>query len=158
MTQEKKQEMTLKISQANKTQMITILYEMVLEYLDEAMDDLSIGKKEDAQKALSNAQSCIDELIRSLNLKYSLAKDLHKLYIYFKKELIVAGATYSIHKIWRVAQNIKSLCEAYRELEKEDTSAPMMGNIQTVYAGLTYGRNSLNEAVTAGSYNRGFMA
>ena len=74
MTQEKKQEFTLKISQANKTQLITILYEMVIEYLEDAIDALGISKKEDANRNLGYAQSCIDELIRSLDLRYELAK------------------------------------------------------------------------------------
>ena len=43
MTQEKKQEFTLKISQANKTQLITILYEMVIEYLNDAIDEIGTG-------------------------------------------------------------------------------------------------------------------
>ncbi len=158
MTLEKKQEFTLKISEANKTQMITIIYEMVIYYLDEAIDNIGIGRKDDAIKSLMRAQNCIDELIRSLNLDYELAKNLYQIYIFSKKELVVASATYSIHRIWRVLKNFKNLHDAYEELEKEDTSERLMGNTQKVYAGLTYGRYSLNENVTAQSYNRGLMA
>ncbi len=158
MTLEKKQEFTLKISQANKTQLITIIYEMVIDYLDEAIDEIGIGKKEDAERSLLNAQNCIDELIRSLNLKYDLARNLRQIYIFSKKELIVASATFSIHRIWRVLKNFKTLHEAYVELEKEDNSQQIMGNTQTVYAGLTYGKHSLNEDVRAYSMNRGLMA
>ena len=158
MTLEKKQEFTLKISEANKTQMITIIYEMVIYYLDEAIDNIGIGRKDDAIKSLMRAQNCIDELIRSLNMDYELAQNLYQIYIFSKKELIVASATYSIHRIWRVLKNFKNLHEAYEELEKEDTSERLMGNTQKVYAGLTYGRYSLNENVTAQSYNRGLMA
>jgi flagellar protein FliS len=70
----------------------------------------------------------------------------------------VASATYSIHRIWRVLKNFRNLHDAYAELEKEDTSDKLMGNTQKVYAGLTYGKYSLNEDVTAVSYNRGLMA
>ena len=38
MTRELKQEYTRKIKQANKTQLITILYEMLLIYVEEAAD------------------------------------------------------------------------------------------------------------------------
>ncbi len=158
MTLEKKQEFTLKISQANKTQMITIIYEMVMDYLEEAIDEIGIGKKDAASRSLSNAQNCIDELIRSLNLEYELARNLHQIYIFSKKELIAAGATYSIHRIWRVLKNFRSLHEAYRELEKFDNSQQLMGNTQQVYAGLTYGKYSLNEDIRAVSMNRGLMA
>ena len=37
MTKELKQQFTLKITQANKTQLIVILYEMLLIYLEEGM-------------------------------------------------------------------------------------------------------------------------
>ena len=43
MTLEKKQEYTLKITQANKTQMITIIYEMVMDYLNDTIDALALG-------------------------------------------------------------------------------------------------------------------
>ena len=158
MTLEKKQEYTLKITQANKTQMITIIYEMVMDYLNDAIDEIGIGKKEDAGRSLVRAQNCIDELIHSLDLKYELARNLREIYLFSKKELIVAGATFSLHRIWRVLQNFKKLHEAYVELEKHDMSQKLMGNTQKVYAGLTYGRYSLNEDVTQGCMNRGLMA
>ena len=158
MTLEKKQEFTLKISEANKTQMITIIYEMVMYYLDEAIENIGIGKKDDALKSLQRAQNCIDELIHSLNMEYELARNLFQIYIFSKKELVVASASFSINRIWRVLKNFKNLHEAYEELEKEDTSDKLMGNTQKVYAGLTYGKYSLNEDVSATSYNRGLMA
>ena len=158
MTQEKKQEYTLKITQANKTQMITILYEMVLDYIQDAMDAMGASDREMVDRNLGYAQNCIDELIRSVNLRFDLGKMLHKIYIFSKKELMLAGVNMSMHRLWRVQQNFKSLHTAYKELEKTDTSEPTMGNIQTVYAGLTYGKYSLNENVTASSMNRGYKA
>lgn len=158
MTQEKKQEYTLKITQANKTQMITILYEMVLDYIADAMDAMSSSNRELAERNIGYAQSCLDELIRSVNLKIELGKMLHKIYIFSKKELMLAGVNMSMHRLWRVQQNFKTLHAAYKEIERVDTSAPTMGNIQSVYAGLTYGRYSLNESVTAESMNRGYKA
>lgn len=158
MTQEKKQEYTLRITQANKTQMITIIYEMVMDYLDDTIDALAIGKRADADRSIGYAQNCIDELLRSLDMRYELAKNLHKIYIFSKRELLVAGAKGSIHRVWKVLQNFRQLHSAYLELEKADESARLMGNTQTVIAGLTYGRFSLNEDVTAVSMNRGLMA
>lgn len=158
MTQEKKQEYTRRITQANKTQMITIIYEMIISYLSDARDDLSLSRTAEAIRNLSYAQSCIDELIRSVNRRVELGRMLHQIYIFSKKELIAAGATKSIHRVWKVEQNFKTLHEAYKEIEKEDTSEPTMGNIQMVYTGLTYGKHSLNDSVTCGLPNRGYTA
>ena len=137
--------------------MITILYEILMCYADEAIDLLAAGKRDEAASTIDKAQSCIDELIRSLDLRYELAKNLHKLYLFSKKELVVAGATGSMNKIWRVKRNFTALHEAYRELEQFDSSEPMMENIQPVYAGLTYGKSALNESVAAVSMNRGYV-
>ncbi len=158
MTAEKKQEFTLKISQANKTQMITIIYEIVIDYLETAIKHMEEGGSIEANECLDRAQSCIDELLRSLNLEYELAKNLHQIYIFSKKELMAAAVTGNTNRVARVLKNFKSLHEAYLVLEKADTSETIMDNTQKVYAGLTYGRYSLNEDVTASSLNRGFKA
>jgi flagellar protein FliS len=158
MTQEKKQEYTLKITQANKTQMITILYEMVIDYISDAEEAMNAGQRDMASRNIQYAQNVIDELTRSVNLKMELGRMLHTLYIFFKKELTAADVRGSAGRLTRVKQNFKALHAAYKEIESEDKSAPTMGNIQTVYAGLTYGKHSLNEDVTASSFNRGFMA
>ena len=83
MTQEKKQEYTLKITQANKTQMITILYEMVIDYISDAEEAMDLGKRDLTERNLQYAQSVIDELIRSVNRRIELGRMLHKLYIFF---------------------------------------------------------------------------
>ena len=158
MTQEKKQEYTLRITQANKTQMITIIYEMIADYLDEAIDNIAIGKRDDASLSIGHAQNCIDELLRSLDYRFELAWNLRKLYLFSMKELMVAGANGSCNRIWRVKKNFNELHEAYVELEKSDNSGSLMGNTQTVFVGMTYGKYSLNEDVTAVSMNRGLMA
>jgi flagellar protein FliS len=158
MTQEKKQEFTLKITQANKTQMITILYEIIIDYLDEAIDEFGIGKKEDGEASLLKAQNCLDELIRSVNMQTELGKNFRDIYIFSKKELIASGASHNLHRIWRVKKNFVAMYDAYKEFEKCDTSEPIMDNTQKVYAGLTYGKYSLNEDVSALSMNRGYMA
>ncbi len=158
MTLEKKQEFTLKITQANKTQMITIIYEIVIDYLTDAIEHMDGGRRKEANECLDRAQNSIDELLRSLNMEYELAKNLHKIYIFSKKELMAAGVTGGTERIARVLKNFRSLHEAYLVLEKADTSETLMDNTPKVYAGLTYGRYSLNEDVTSSYMNRGFKA
>ena len=51
---------------------------------------------------------------------------------------------------------IGELQKAYKKIEDQDQSGPVMGNSQTVYAGLTYGRNTLTENIADPAANRGF--
>ena len=72
MTQDKIQTYTRKIAMANKTQMITILYEMVLDYIEEAEFALKINDDRGFEDGLKKAMNCIDELIHSLDMNYEL--------------------------------------------------------------------------------------
>lgn len=156
MTKELKQEYTLRITQANKTQLVTILYDMALLYLAEAKEALEEDRKEDFKMAIRKIQGCIGELVDSLNMEYDLAKQLFQLYRYIYRELVKASAHYSQENLDHVVSVIKKLWEAYVQIEEQDTSGPIMGNTQTVYAGLTYGRSDLNESIAGIESNRGF--
>ena len=156
MTTELKQEYTLRITQANKTQLITILYEMVLLYIDEAEDALAADNKVDFKAAIRKIHGCIDELTASLNFEYDLALNFLQLYQYVNRELVKASSHYEKENLEHVRLVIEELHKAYKQIEDQDTSGPVMGNTQAVYAGLTYGRNTLTENLADSGINRGF--
>lgn len=158
MTGELKQEFTLKISQANKTQMIVILYEMLLAYTQDAKKELAEDKIDDFRESSKKARNCIGELINSLNMEFEPAGRLLSLYVYCNKELLKAEIRKEEEPILHTEMVITKLHAAYVELAKQDTSGPVMQNSQTVYAGLTYGKNSLSENLTDQGANRGFRA
>ena len=156
MTKELKQEYTLRITQANKTQLITILYEMVLLYVDEAQEALDAGEKMEYKSAIRKIRGCMNELIASLNFEYELAQNLLQLYLYVNRELVKASSHYDKENLEHIRLIIGKLRDAYAQIESQDTSGPVMGNTQTVYAGLTYGRNTLTENIADSAFNRGF--
>ncbi|MBP3477449.1 MAG: flagellar export chaperone FliS [Lachnospiraceae bacterium] len=156
MTKELKQEYTLRITQANKTQLVTILYEMVLIYIDEAEEALSVDDRTEYKSAIRKIRGCMDELTASLHLEYDLAQNLLQLYLYVNRELIQASVHYDKDNLEHVRMVIGELRKAYKKIEEQDVSGPVMGNTQTVYAGLTYGRNTLTESITDPASNRGF--
>lgn len=156
MTKELKQEYTLRITQANKTQLITILYEMILFYIDEAGSALDADDKPAYKHAIRKIRGCMNELTASLHLEYEIARNLLQLYLYINKELVHASIHYDKENLAHVELVIRPLYEAYKKIENQDESGPVMANTQTVYAGLTYGRNTLMENVTDPAENRGF--
>lgn len=156
MTTELKQEYTLRITQANKTQLITILYEMVLLYIDEAEDALAADNKVDFKAAIRKIHGCMDELTASLNFEYDLALNFLQLYQYVNRELVKASSHHEKESLEHVRLVIEELHKAYKQIEDQDTSGPVMGNTQAVYAGLTYGRNTLTENLADSGINRGF--
>ena len=156
MTKELKQEYTLRITQANKTQLITILYEMILLYIDEAKDALDIDSRADYKMAVRKIQGCVNELTNSLHLEYDLAQKLLQLYLFINRELAQASIHYDMEHLEHVRMVIGELQKAYKKIESQDLSGPVMGNSQTVYAGLTYGRSTLTENIADPAANRGF--
>ena len=158
MTRECKQQFTLRITQANKTELIVILYEIVLGYMEDAEVALEAGNITEFRAALRKVRSCFGELIASLNLDYELAARLLSLYLYCNRELIKADARKEKEPLMHIRSVVSKLLEAYRELAGQDTSGPVMQNSQTVYAGLTYGKNSLSENLADQGANRGFRA
>ena len=131
MTKEMKQNYTLRISQANKSELVVIVYEMLLTYIEDA-------------KA---AHGCIRELMASLHMDYVLAGNLLSLYVYAVKLLSKAKLHNSTKELAEVEKMMRKLHDAYATVSKEDTSGSVMENTQTVYAGLTYGKNQLMESL-----------
>ena len=156
MKKELKQEFTLRITRANKTQMIVILYDMVLVYLK---DSLEAFEKEDYSTYkwnIDRAKDCIDELIHSLHMEYEIAGILKGLYFFYKRELTSGGVQRDTDKVLSVMGMIQELKESYEQIAAQDTSAPIMENTQAVYAGLTYGKDSLSINLSDQGTQRGF--
>ena len=53
---------------------------------------------------------------------------------------------------------LDNLRVGFEKLHSIDTSEPVMKNTHQVYAGLTYGKGTLNESMLGDTYNRGFKA
>ena len=156
MRKEKKQEFTLRITKANKTQMIVILYDMVLEYLKDSLESLEKEEFKEFKWNIDRTKDCLDELLNSLNFQYEIAGILRGLYFFYKRELSTAAVYRSKEKILSVMEMIQELKESYEKISCEDTSAPVMENAQTIYAGLTYGKGNLNVNLSDQGTNRGF--
>ena len=156
MDKEKKQEFTLRITRANKTQLVVILYDMVLVYLEDSLEAFENKDYKEYKWNIDRAKECIEELQNSLNMKYEPAGTLNGLYYFYKRELTTASILRDKEKIHSIIKMIQELRESYEKISSQDTSAPIMENAQTVYAGLTYGKNSLNVNLSDQSIDRGF--
>ncbi len=157
MNTEQKKSYTRRITNANKTQMITILYEMVLDYLNDSEKAFNNTDFAQYEIEIKRAQNCIDELINSINEQYELGRNLKSIYLFEKKQLLRALYKRNVEYLNQAEKIFNQLREAYSILEKEDTSNPVMINTQEVYAGMTYGKYSILENMTFNN-NRGYRA
>ena len=70
--------------------------------------------------------------------------------------MVAAEKKFKLEPIENIKTIVLKLEEAYKEAAKTDKSPAIMGNTQQVYAGLTYGRGTLNESMGNPLENRGF--
>ncbi|MCM1569466.1 MAG: flagellar protein FliS [Roseburia sp.] len=158
MTKECKQQFTLRISQANSTEMVVILYEMLLCYLDEAQEALKLPEFTAFKEAVRKVRGCLNELMRSLNMEYEPAPALLQLYLYCIRRLAHGEFHKEEQDLLHIRSVILPLKDAYAQIAGQNTQGPVMNHSQTVYAGLTYGRNTLTENMTDQGANRGMLA
>lgn len=158
MTKEAKQQFTLRISRANSTELVVILYEMALQFLEEAEDAYDTGDITQYKEAIRKVRGCINELIQSLHMEYEPAPKLLRLYLYCIRRLAYAEVRKEPGVLEEIRKILTKLGEAYATISPANTSAPVMSNTQSVISGLTYGRGAaLTEDMTGQDSNRGMF-
>lgn len=157
MTTEKKQEFKARIIQANRSELIVILYEMMFAYFNDAKMDMEKQEWEEVKIDLSRAESILIRLQDDLNHKYEISANLYALYEFCKRRIAMARIKKDLTCLEPAQKVLDNLFVGMQGMAKEDDSLPMMHKTQTVMAGMTYSKNSINETLDQVS-NRGFYA
>lgn len=148
-----------RVSQANRSGLIVIMYEIILEDLRDAGEFLEKENEPEYQESLLHAGKFLRELMASLDTTYPVARELMRLYIYVSRCINYAKITRSQEELDRAASVLGKLLSAFEEVSRTDTSAPLMEQTQKLFAGLTYGRGTLNETIVSDKEEgRGFLA
>lgn len=158
MNTDTKQTFTRRITQANRTQLVVIVYEMLLVYLEDAMNSYQEDRKEEFKENLRMARECIGQMRTSLNFDYALSRNLFAIYCFADRELAKDIYSYKTENLDVIKTIFTKLHDAYYVVSQKDDSAPLMDNIQTVYAGLTYTKSDLNEDFLNYDTKRGYLA
>lgn len=156
MTKEQMQDFTRRVTQANRSGLVLIKYEMLFVYFDDI--ESAFGKDKEALKhALRNADAVLKSFQSTLDFKYGMSAQLYSLYDFHRRQLAKVLMRNSLEDLSQSRVMLQSLYEAFKEAAKQDTSAPLMQNAQQVYAGYTYGKRDVNENCHIDS-SRGFFA
>lgn len=159
MTKELLQAYTARITQATKTELIVIVYEIILSDIKDAQSAYQTGDMTIFVKDLKHAMLSLKELMGSLDYRYKLSFDLMSLYIYVNKALLTAVFQKKADTLDTANSVLIKLMAGFEGICKEDLSGPVMQNTQQLYAGLTYGKGVLNEVLLdPREQSRGFKA
>ena len=158
MSPEIQQQFSARIVAANKSELIVIIYDILLEYLNEANRYYNSKQRKEYSKSIKNMRDCLSELIQSIDCENELAPNYAALYLFCNEQLDQSEIKYNNSYLEDVNNIINNLREAAIEISKQDGSSPVMENAQTLYSGLTYGKNNNPvELMTDPTTNRGFL-
>lgn len=157
MEKEHLQEYAARVSQANRSELVVVIYEIALDSMREAKQHLEAKEVEAARKESARARGLITELMSSLDMQYTISHYLRHLYVYAYHEVCHAIAERRPELFDHALNIFEGLLPSFQEMAKQDTSGPVMQNTQQIFAGLTYGKGSLHETIGVGlSPNRGY--
>lgn len=156
MTDEKKQEFTRKISQANETELMALTLEITYSYMEEA--ESCLNHKQEFQMAYERVSGCLTYLLNTVDLGSELGRNLFMIYQSVRKEMMLLTVKKDQKKLERSKGIIKKLADSFYRLSEKDSSKPIMENAEILYAGLTYTGRGLSVSSKELSANRGFFA
>lgn len=167
MTQETIAVFTRKIASANRSELICILYEIYFAYEEEAreylakegpnvfMDDATF---EQYVHAIRQCGQVIRHLKESLDFTYPISYRLYQLYDFAERKVAQTMYERKVGTLDEARKVMAEMQEAFLQVAETDDTPPVMGNAQQVTAGLTYGRQQLNESMAESQTNRGYWA
>ena len=140
------------VANATKSELVCIGYEICLDNIQRALDAPIEEKKNKVNQALES----IKILSQALNFEVPLATNIFKIYVYVQGLLIKEWK--DDHKLQEAYDLMHILYEGYVAVARQDTSTvTSMKNTESIYAGMTYGKNELNEVILQDK-DRGFKA
>ena len=158
MNKDKISAFTLKIASSNGLGLISILYDIYEEYETDALDNFEAGQVDEAIAALNKCATVVGHLQKDLNFNYKVSGNLYALYDYVQRNVSKSIYKANSEGLIEAKKVMDELGDAFEQIAKEDTSAPLMQNTQSVVAGMTYGKGSLNESILGNQSSRGFWA
>lgn len=142
MTKKEINEFSMRISQSNKTEIVVITYEIIINYLESAKEALKIDNKEEFVFNLKKSRQFVNQLSTALDFKYEISRELMSLYMFANDRILKSELRLKDVNIDDVIKMMSELREAFLEVCKFDTTKPAMTGGETVYEGLTYGKNA----------------
>jgi len=157
MTKEDLNTYAMKVTQASRSGLIVLIYEIAAAYIDDALKAHAAGDIEEFRESLRKARGFISELASSLDMKYEISARLLGIYLFMNRTLNMDDIKGVTKDLDRIRDMLLKLRGAFETVSKSDNSGPVMENAQKVYEGLTYGKDSSANTYTD-TAGRGYKA
>ncbi len=142
MNNEKIKDFTYRVSNATKSELIVITFEIMIDYIDSAIEAYGKNDMEDYIFNINKAKQFCNNNSSSLDFNHKLSFELLEIYMFFNKILTEAVVKKTDQDVLRVKNMMCTLKDSFKEVSALDNSEPLMKGKAQIYAGLTYGKNS----------------
>lgn len=150
----------VRISQASPVGLVVINFELILEFLNEALDNAR--EKEIFRERIQKAKEGIEQLIQSLDFEVPISQSFYDIYNYCYKLLcdvqFSSDSEVACSAVTEVYEHMEKLLEGWRETEEKTEHEPIADDETKVYTGLTYGRDGQANEYIDENKDRGYMA
>lgn len=149
MTKEEINQFSMRISQSNRTQIVVITYEIIINYLDSAIDSFDNSNVTDFVHNVRKARQFVNELSSVLDFRYKISFELMNLYMFANECLIKSELRREDVNLEVVRDMMIKLRDSFETVSKQDNSKPVMQVREKVYEGLTYGKNGMGTVMVS---------
>lgn len=158
MTKEQIQEFTRRVSQENQSGLILILCDIFHVYCEAAITAYASEENAEYDGNIEMARRTMQELIASFSNEDELGQKVIMIFRFIYGKLVRSAIRKKPDELDRCLQMVDNLRVGFEHLHTLDTEGAVMQNVHQVYAGLTYGKGTLNESVQGVDYgNRGYQ-
>lgn len=147
-----KEYLSNRIANANDAELVVIVYEGLIDTLEEAMDDIKVGAYNKLNSSVQKCREILAELLSTLEGDTEVANNLKNIYFYVNQLITEAENKKDIEKLQLAIKVITPIYEGWRELgEREGSQAiEQSSEAPKIVAGMTYGKGQLNDYVVSG--------
>ncbi|SNS48071.1 flagellar protein FliS [Anaerovirgula multivorans] len=141
-----------RIANANPAELVAILYEGLIDTLEDSLDYLRINAYKKLNNSTQKAREILAELLSTLQEDSEVADNLRSVYLYLNQLITEAENKKDIEKLQLAIKVITPIYEGWRELgEREGSQAAVQSSEgPKIVAGMTYGKGQLNDYVVSG--------
>lgn len=139
-----------RIASANEAQLVAIVYEGLIEKLNESIYNIKKDDKLALNESIVKSREIIAELLATLKGNFQVAQNYKSLYMYLNKLITRANIKKDIKVLEEAISIVTPLLEGWTELgEKMFKEEVEKGQDSRIMTGMTYGKGHLNDDTTS---------
>ena len=152
-----KQDYVAKIANASPLKLVIINFEIIFDYLQQSRQTIHNEKEFDFN--ILKARQFLSELRGSLDMQYEISSYLLTMYNYVDRQLAKFLFSKKIEDLEAGENVLKTIMSGFEEIEEQEKDkSSIMGNTDTIYAGLTYSKDGRLKEFVDVKQNKGFKA